>query len=94
MDTSIDVALRRKQKRSSFELWLVKWLVLPCFVIWGIYSLISMGKGRSRCEEMCFTQGYVDVRYIPEGGSEEKCICLSQEEDDIKKRIPKGTRIY
>ena len=75
----------------------LKWLLIPAGFL--LYMLIKMDIGKSKCTDACKLKGFEHIRYQPERNSRydhtpEHCICLTEEESQIKKRIPKGLRLY
>lgn len=82
---------------TSFETVIFKWIFIPVLV-YGLYSTFSsVSDGREKCENICYEKGYHDVRYKPSGRyniEPESCHCLTEEESNVKTRIPKGTPVF
>ena len=82
---------------TSFEIKILKWVFLP-IITFGLFSMfIDVSKGRNKCEDICHEKGFLDFRYTPRGRfgiSGNTCHCLTEEESEIKNRIPEGTRVF
>ena len=81
----------------SFEVKIFKWVFLPFFVIALFLMFFDVSEGRNKCENICLKKEYPDFRYTPSdrygiGGN--TCHCLTEEESNIRNRIPKGTRVF
>ena len=79
---------------------------LMAFLPWALLFLIVLGFGfshacnRGGCKEVCNEMGYPGFRYKPRQKSRykdpipESCHCLTQEELELERQVPKGVQAY
>ena len=82
---------------TSFEFKIFKWVLFPLIALALLSTLFDVSEGRAKCESVCLEKGYYDFRYTPSGrygAISESCHCLTEEESNIKNRIPKGTQVF
>lgn len=83
--------------RLNIDFFSLKWLILPVGVL--LYALLNMESGKSDCQSACLVEGYEHIRYQPKYRSKfnttpESCTCLTEQESQLKTRIPKGVKLY
>lgn len=82
---------------ASFELTIFKWIFLP-IIAFGLFQIFSeVSDGRNKCENICLEKEFPGFRYTPSGRhgiGGNTCHCLTEEESNIKNRIPEGTRVF
>ncbi len=80
----------------KIEAWVERagkyFLVLLSLIFIG--SLVVVSYERNLCSRKCLNKGFVDYRYKPFGRlSSSACYCLNKQEAELKRKVPRGTRI-
>ncbi|WGL18331.1 hypothetical protein PVT68_08555 [Microbulbifer bruguierae] len=81
----------------GFEIAIFKWVFLPVMALGAFAVFSDISEGRSKCEAICMERGFHGFRYTPSGRygiGGNNCYCLTEEESNMKKRIPKGTQVF
>lgn len=76
-----------------------KWLALGLLLLVILGSPFTHRAERKKCQQICQQQGFVGFRFKPyfnekTGPKPASCHCLNEEESQMKKRIPLGTRVF
>jgi hypothetical protein len=80
-----------------FELRILKWVFLPILAIGIISIVVKDMSGMNKCESICKERSFAGYRYKPSDKyniESEACHCLTEEETNVKDRVPKGTRVF
>lgn len=80
----------------DFEIITLKILIVITTVTL-LLMFFHISKDRFSCDSICKEKGFHDFRYIPSvrygiGGN--NCYCLTEEESNMSKRTPMGTKVY
>lgn len=82
---------------TSFEKKIFKWVFIPV-VAYGLFVMFyDVSKGRNKCENICLEKDFSGFRYTPSGRygiGDDACHCLTEEEANIKNRVPEGERVF
>jgi hypothetical protein len=59
-------------------------------------ALIVVTKQNHECRSFCVGKGFVGARFTPQtrGVPRATCHCLTQEESEMVRRVPKGTEVF
>lgn len=76
-----------------------KWLALTLLLLVLLISPFTHRAERKKCQQICVQQGFAGFRFKPyfhekTGPKPASCHCLTEEESQMKKRIPLGTKVY
>lgn len=73
--------------------WRVLLLVLGIALL---AAMIVVTKQNHECRSFCTDQGFVGARFTPQsrGVPHATCHCLTKEDTEMDKRVPKGTEVF
>ncbi len=71
-------------------------VALPATAIALFIALAWASKQNYECSAYCKANGFHGSRYTPRGrgSARAQCHCLTKEESEIKRRVPKGTEVH
>lgn len=78
--------------------WLEKYQKPLIIIIFSAFLFVLMRDSfeRKRCNNICIEKEYASFRFVPRSKRfrrEPRCMCLTQEEAELKNRVPQGTRV-
>jgi hypothetical protein len=80
----------------SFRIGVLWRVVLPIAVVALVIAATLMSIDNRKCRAFCEANGFYSSRFTPQGrrGSSKSCHCLTKDESDMERRIPKGTQVF
>lgn len=71
-------------------------VAVPVAAVALFIAMLWVSKQNHECSAYCELEGFHGARYTPQGrgSSRAQCHCLTKEESEIKRRVPKGTEVY
>ncbi|WP_020559633.1 hypothetical protein [Thiofilum flexile] len=89
--------MRYLYEATDFELWIVKYIVLPLMCIALLKGCFDITNKNNICKVDCKKSGFAGFSYIPPhsyGYGGDKCYCLTEEDMKVKNKIPRGVEIW